>query len=70
MLAIAWITTLLISRLPEIVLREGLGIQTEWMPWALIAAVLLLWLGSRAVTMLRPLGGYLRVMIAVTVMLA
>jgi membrane protease YdiL (CAAX protease family) len=69
-LAVAWITTLLISRLPEIALREGLGIRTEWMPWALIASAALLWFASRIVKMLRPLAGYFRVMIAVTIMLA
>ncbi len=69
-LAVAWITTLLISRLPEIALRDGLGVRTEWMPWALIGAAVLLWLSSRIVTVLRPLGGYFRVMVAVTVVLA
>lgn len=43
-LMFAWLGTLLLSRLPEIVLREGLGLDASWIPlvWSLTAAVLLL----------------------------
>lgn len=70
MLAVAWVTTLLVSRLPEIVLREGFGLQTEWMPSALIGMVVLLWLASGVVATLRPLRPYFAVMSALTILLA
>lgn len=69
-LPVAWVTTLLISRLPEIVLREGFGLQTEWMPSALIGMVVLLWLASGVVATLSPLRPYFAVMSALTILLA
>ena len=69
-LAVAWIATLLISRLPEVVLREGLRLETPWMSWTLVLVSLLLWLTSSLVATLRPLRSYFLVMIAVTTMLA
>jgi len=70
MLAVAWATTLLVSRLPEIILREGFGVRIDWMPLALIGAVTLLWLASGIVAAFRPLRAYFAVMTAVTVLLA
>jgi membrane protease YdiL (CAAX protease family) len=70
LLVVAWVTTLLISRLPEVGLREGLGLQTDWMSWALVGAALMLWLASGLVTALHPLRGYFAVMMAVAVVLA
>jgi membrane protease YdiL (CAAX protease family) len=67
---IAWITTLLISRLPEIVMREVLGISTPWMPWAVIAITAALWLIARFAAALRPLERYFIVMTFLAVLLA
>jgi membrane protease YdiL (CAAX protease family) len=43
-LAVAWLGTLLLSRLPEVGLREGFGIDFTWMPavWSVTAALLIL----------------------------
>jgi membrane protease YdiL (CAAX protease family) len=56
--AVAWIGTLLVSRLPEMVLREGLRIETPWMPWAILALSVGLWLAARAIETIRPLERY------------
>ena len=70
LLAIAWITTLLISRLPEIVLRDIFGLSVPWMPWAVVALSAGLWVASRSIDDLRPLERYLAVMTALAVLLA
>lgn len=70
LLAIAWITTLLISRLPEIVLRDIFGLSVPWMPWAVVALSAGLWVASRSNDDLRPLERYLAVMTALAVLLA
>jgi membrane protease YdiL (CAAX protease family) len=67
---IAWITTLLVSRLPEIVLREAFGLSVPWMPWAVVATSGLLWVVSRFVARLRPLERYFVVMTVLAVLFA
>lgn len=52
---LAWVVTLLISALPQIVPREFLGIDAPWMPSAVVLVTIGLWLASRVVTVLAPL---------------
>jgi membrane protease YdiL (CAAX protease family) len=61
---------LLISRLPEIVVREVLAVDVPWMSWAIVAATVLLWLGARFVAALRPFERFLAVMILVNILIA
>lgn len=68
--ASAWIVMLLVSRLPEIVLREIFGISVPWMAWAVVGVTATLWIGTRFVEALRPLGRYLVVMTALAALLA
>jgi membrane protease YdiL (CAAX protease family) len=68
--AAAWITTLLISRLPEIILLEVFGLSLLWMPWAVLALTAALWVASRFAPVLRPLSAYFAVMTAVAALLA
>jgi membrane protease YdiL (CAAX protease family) len=68
--AAAWITTLLISRLPEIILREVFGLSVPWMPWAVVALAAALWAAARVVAVLQPLGRYFVVMTAVAALFA
>lgn len=70
LIAAATIGTLVISRLPEIVLREGLGLSTPWLPLSTVAIAALLWLGARMARPLAPLSGYFAVMTAVSALLA
>jgi membrane protease YdiL (CAAX protease family) len=67
-LAIALTITLLISRLPEIILRDVVGMDIPALAWPIAALVIttVLWLGARVVAWLRPFERYLAVMIAVT----
>jgi membrane protease YdiL (CAAX protease family) len=65
---IAWITTLLVSRLPEIILREIFSLSVPWMPWAVVVLSGLLWLAARFVGRLRPLERYLAVMTVLAVL--
>ncbi len=54
---LAWIATLAISTLPNIILREVLGVRTDWVPTAkliLITALVVLSLGWRRARPLRP----------------
>jgi membrane protease YdiL (CAAX protease family) len=67
---IAWVMTLLVSRLPEIVLRDIFGLSVPWMPWAVVVLSGLLWVASRFVVRLRPLERYLAVMTILAVLLA
>jgi len=66
----ATVATLAVSRMPEIVLREGLGFSAPWLPVATVAIATLFWLGSRAISPLRVLSGYLGVMTAVVAVVA
>jgi membrane protease YdiL (CAAX protease family) len=68
--AIAWITTLLVSRLPEIILREVFAITVPWMAWAVVGVSLVFWLASRAIAALRPLERYFAVMTVLAVLFA
>ena len=70
LIVVAWITTLLISRLPEIVLREIFGVDVPWMPWAVVGVSATLWVASRFVAALRPLDRYYVVMTVLAVMIA
>jgi membrane protease YdiL (CAAX protease family) len=63
--ALALGITLLISRLPEITLREVLQVDVPLMSWAGVALTVGLWLASRVAPALRPLERYLSVMIVV-----
>jgi membrane protease YdiL (CAAX protease family) len=67
---VALAITLLISRLPEIVAREALGLDVPWMPWAIVVLTIALWLASRFVGALEPFERFLAVMIGVTLALA
>jgi membrane protease YdiL (CAAX protease family) len=64
-LATALGVTLAISRLPEIVARDGLHLDVAWMPWAILGLTVGFWLASRFVEPLRPLERFLAVMILV-----
>jgi len=58
----AWFGTLLMSRLPEIVLREGFGIEADWISAAWIGVGITLWLLGAQMAVLRPLRSYFLVM--------
>jgi membrane protease YdiL (CAAX protease family) len=62
--------TLLISRLPEILLREVFGLSVPSMAGAIEGVTILLWLASRFVDVLRPLERYLAVMTVVGIAVA
>jgi membrane protease YdiL (CAAX protease family) len=64
----AWAATLLLSRLPEIVLREGLKIDTPWMGAYPIICSLLLVIASFVLRQLAPLRPYFIVLLAVLVL--
>ncbi len=70
LIAIAWAVTLLISRLPEIILRDILRIDVPWMPWAVVLLTAALWLLSRVVPRMRSLDRYLLVMTVLAVLFA
>ena len=67
---IAWITTLLVSRLPEIILRDIFRLDVPWMPWAVVALCGGLWSASRLAPALRPLERYFVVMTVLAVLFA
>ncbi len=69
LLAVAWIATLLVSRLPEIVLRDVLRVEVPWMPWAVLAIAAALWVVARALPAFAPLHGYFAVMTALAALL-
>ena len=69
-LAIALGVVLLISRLPEIVVREVLRLDLPWMGWAVVAATVVLWLVARLLPALRPLERFLAVMVLVNTLIA
>jgi membrane protease YdiL (CAAX protease family) len=62
----AAVGTLLLSRLPEIVLREGFAVDAPWLRAIPVAAAAALWLGSYVVVGLRPLTGYFGAMAGIT----
>ena len=67
-LLIAWGTTLLLSRLPEIVLREVVGWDVRWIniAWIVIAAGLIV--AASVVQLMRPLRAYFIVVLTVLVL--
>jgi membrane protease YdiL (CAAX protease family) len=67
---IALVVTLLISKLPEIVLRDFLKLEVPWISWALVAVTVFLWLASRVLGVLKPLERYLAIMIVVGIAIA
>lgn len=58
----AWLGTLLMSRLPQIVLSEGFGIEAEWIPTAWIGIGIVLWLLGARLAVFSPLRPYFLVM--------
>jgi membrane protease YdiL (CAAX protease family) len=69
--AIALIVTLLISKLPQIILRDVVGVDVPPLTWPLgaLAVTIVLWLAARVVSWLKPLERYLAVMIVVALAL-
>ncbi len=67
---VAWITTLLISRLPEIILRDIFGLSVPWMPWAVFALSAGLWIAARVTSAMRPLERYFAVMTVLALLFA
>ena len=67
-LLVAWGTTLLLSRLPEIVLREVVGWDVPWINifWIVVAAGLIV--AASVVPLMRPLRAYFVVMLTVLVL--
>lgn len=70
LIGVAAVGTLLLSRGPEIVLREGFGLSTPWLQPSLVAVAALVWIATRAVRGLAPLSSYFAVMTAVSAILA
>ena len=68
LLLVAWGTTLLLSRLPEIVLRELVGWDVPWINivWIVLAAGFIV--ASSVVPLLQPLRDYFVVMLTVLVL--
>jgi membrane protease YdiL (CAAX protease family) len=66
----AWFGTLLMSRLPQIVLQEAFDIEADWIPVVWIAAGVTLWLLGLRMAALRPLRHYFLVMTVVAVISA
>lgn len=67
--AVAVTATLVISRLPEVFLRESVGWDTSWLTFALVKVAAALWLGSH-VGPLRRLAPYFAVMTCVSALIA
>jgi hypothetical protein len=68
LLGTAVAAVLLVSRLPEIVLREAFGLGVEWMPAAVVGTSAVLWFAAAVIPVLRPLGGFLGVMTGIAVL--
>lgn len=58
----AWSGTLLMSRLPQIVLREGFDIEADWVSAVWVGVGVTLWLWGARLAVLRPLRPYFLVM--------
>ena len=70
LILIAWVTTLLVSRLPEIVLRDISGRSVPWMPWAVVALSGGLVILTSLAPALRPLQRYFVVMTTLAILFA
>lgn len=68
LLIVAWATTLLLSRLPEIILREAFGWDMPWINLAWIAIAIGLIGVASVLPLVRPLRAYLIVMLTVLVL--
>jgi membrane protease YdiL (CAAX protease family) len=68
MLLLAWVTTLLLSRLPEIVLREVVGWEVPWINivWIVLAAGFIV--AASVVPLMQPLRAYFVVILTVLVL--
>jgi hypothetical protein len=62
LIAAATLGTLLVSRAPEIVLREAIGLSTPWLQPGVIAIAAFLWLGTRLISPIASLSSYFAVM--------
>lgn len=69
-LGIALVVTLAISRLPEIVAGDVLGLDVPWMGTAVLLVTIGLWLAARVVEPLQPLERFLAVMVVVNALVA
>jgi membrane protease YdiL (CAAX protease family) len=67
--ALAATATLLASRLPEIVLREGFAFDGPWLAAIPVAVASGLWIASSVTAALRPLAGFFGVMTGVTALI-
>jgi membrane protease YdiL (CAAX protease family) len=67
LVGIALAVTLLISRLPQIVLQDVFGFELGFMPWLSVGLTAAMWVGARTSPRLRPLERYLAIMIVVGV---
>ncbi len=65
----ALLLTLLISRFPEIVAREFLGLDVPWMGWAIAGLTVVLWAAAKVTSVLRRLERFLAVMVVVNVLI-
>ena len=64
-LLIAWVVTLLVSLLPDILFRELTGSLPAWLYWAKVGLILALLLVALLWSRLRPLGLFFAVLLAV-----
>jgi len=64
----AWLGTLLISRWPEILIREGLGVEIPWINVVWITSAAALTGGGWVIPALRPFRAYFAVMLAVVLL--
>jgi membrane protease YdiL (CAAX protease family) len=66
-IGLAWLTTLLVSRLPQIILQEGFGVDASWIPWLWTGTGLILLAFGFAWPAATPLRGYFLIMLVVLV---
>jgi membrane protease YdiL (CAAX protease family) len=69
-IVLALLVTLMISRLPEILARDIIGLDVPLMGWAIAGLTILLWLAARLWPAMRPLERFLAVMVLVNVLIA
>jgi membrane protease YdiL (CAAX protease family) len=61
-IVVAWIATLLLSKLPLVIARDLLGTDIPWITPFWIASAVLLFAGSYILPLLKPLRGYFLIM--------